>query len=209
MKGTGHHNFMAGCGSLLWAFEVGLSLDQGQGVYSGWSDVDGSSQLRLCHTCIIDVMGLLRWGLCTFHSHLTHWGRVTHICVNKILICSDNGLSPDRHQAIIWTNAGILLIGPLGTNFSEIPIENDTFSFKKIHLKMSSAKWRPFCLGLHVLKLLPLPWHARVFGQTIYLSYRKRAELRRYMNQLKAVGWDSLEMYVFSYHKSFRVFTVG
>ena len=38
------------------AFEVGLSLDQGQGVYSGWSDVVVSSQLRLCHTCIIDVM---------------------------------------------------------------------------------------------------------------------------------------------------------
>ena len=38
------------------AFEVGLSLGQGQGVYSGWSDVDGGSQLRLCHTCIIDVM---------------------------------------------------------------------------------------------------------------------------------------------------------
>ena len=38
------------------AFEVGLSLDQGQGVYSGWSSVDGSSQLRLCYTCIIDVM---------------------------------------------------------------------------------------------------------------------------------------------------------
>ena len=38
------------------AFEVGLSLDQGQGVYSGWSDVVGSSQLRLCHTCILDVM---------------------------------------------------------------------------------------------------------------------------------------------------------
>ena len=38
------------------AFEVGLSRDQGQGVYSGWSDVVVSSQLRLCHTCIIDVM---------------------------------------------------------------------------------------------------------------------------------------------------------
>ena len=38
------------------AFEVGLSLGQRQGVYSGWSDVDGSSQLRLCHTCMIDVM---------------------------------------------------------------------------------------------------------------------------------------------------------
>ena len=38
------------------AFEVGLNLDQGPGVYSRWSDVDGSSQVRLCHTCIIDVM---------------------------------------------------------------------------------------------------------------------------------------------------------
>ena len=26
----------------------------------------------------------------------------------------DDGLSPDRRQTIIWTNAGILLIGPLG-----------------------------------------------------------------------------------------------
>ena len=40
------------------AFEVGLSLDQGQGVYSGWSDVVVSSQLRLCYTCIIDVMSI-------------------------------------------------------------------------------------------------------------------------------------------------------
>ena len=55
---------------------------------------------------------------------LTHWGRVTHICLNKLtIISSDNGLSPGRRQAIIWTNAGILLIGPLGTNFSEILIE--------------------------------------------------------------------------------------
>ena len=85
-------------------------------------------------------------------NHLTHWGRVTHICVNKILIIgSDNGLSPDRRQAIIWTNAGILLIGPLGTNFSEIAIEIHISLFKKIHLKISSAKWRPFYLGLNVL----------------------------------------------------------
>ena len=59
-------------------------------------------------------------------------------------IGSDNGLSPGRRQAIIWTIAGILLIGPLGTNFSEIFIGIQTFSFKKMHLKMSSAKWRPF-----------------------------------------------------------------
>ena len=67
------------------------------------------------------------------------------------IIASDNGLSPGRRQAIIWTNTGILLIGPLGTNFNEILIEIQTFSFKKMHLKMSSAKWRPFCLGLNVL----------------------------------------------------------
>ena len=76
---------------------------------------------------------------------LTHWGRVTHICVNKLtIIGSDNGLSPDRRQAIILTNAGLLLIGPLGTYFREILIEILTFSFKKIHLKMSSAKLRSF-----------------------------------------------------------------
>ena len=73
---------------------------------------------------------------------LTHWGRVTHIYVSKLTsIGSDNGLSPGRRQAIIWTNAGILLIGPVGINFSEILIRTQTFSFKKMHLKMSSAKW--------------------------------------------------------------------
>ena len=88
---------------------------------------------------------------------LTHWGRVRHICINKIaIIGSHNGLSPGRRQAIIWTNAGILLIWLLGTNFSEISIKIDTFSLKKIHLKMSSGKWRPSCLGLNVLTHLPL-----------------------------------------------------
>ena len=84
---------------------------------------------------------------------LTHWGRVTHICVVKLTIIGpDNGLSPGRRQAIIWTNAGILSIGPLGTNFLEILIGIQTFSFTKMHLKMSSAKWGPFCIGLNVLK---------------------------------------------------------
>ena len=93
---------------------------------------------------------------------LTHWGRVTHICVSNLtIIGSDNGLAPARRQAIIWTNAGILLIGPCGTNFSEILIGIQTFSFKKIRLKMSSAKFRPFCLSLNVLMEIPMLvwWH--------------------------------------------------
>ena len=89
-----------------------------------------------CHShCFnIDDGGLDRW-----HNRLrflTHWGRVTHLCVDKLtIIGSDNGLSPERRQAIIWTNAGILIIGPLGTNFSEILSEIHTFSLQKIRLK--------------------------------------------------------------------------
>ena len=83
---------------------------------------------------------------------LTHWGRV-HICVSKLsIIGSDNGLSPGRRQAIIWTNAGILLIRTLGTNFSEILGEIHSFSFSKMHLKMSSATWLLFGLGLNELR---------------------------------------------------------
>ena len=83
---------------------------------------------------------------------LTQWGRVTHIGVGKLtIIGSDNGFSPGRRQAIIWTNPGILLIGHLGTSFSEILIEIHTFSFKTIDFKMSSGKWRRSCLGLNVL----------------------------------------------------------
>ena len=73
------------------------------------------------------------------------------ICVCELtIIGSNNGLSPCRRQAIVWTNARILLIGPIGANFSEILIEIHKFSVKKIHLKMSSGKWRPFRIGLNV-----------------------------------------------------------
>ena len=83
---------------------------------------------------------------------LTHWGRVTHICVgNLTIIGSVNGLSPGRRQAIIWSNAGILIIGPIATNFIEILIKIITFSFKKMRSKVSSGKRRPSCRGLNVL----------------------------------------------------------
>ena len=83
---------------------------------------------------------------------LTHWGRATHICVGNLTIIGwDYGLSPGRRQAIISTTVGILSIGPLGTNFYEISIGIQTFSFKKMHFNMSSAKRCLFCLGLNVL----------------------------------------------------------
>ena len=78
---------------------------------------------------------------------LTHWGQVTHICISKLtIIGSDNGLSPGRRQAIIWTNAWILLIWHLGTNFSEILIEIHTFSFTKMCLSLNIVRFHPFVI---------------------------------------------------------------
>ena len=74
---------------------------------------------------------------------------VAGILVN---IGSGNGLSPGRRQAIVWTNAGILSITPQRTYFNEISFDIQIFSFKKMHLNISSAKWRPFCPGRDALK---------------------------------------------------------
>ena len=82
-----------------------------------------------------------------------HCGRGTHICISNLtIIGSDNDLSPDRRHAIILIIARILLIGPLRINFSEILFKMWAFSFKKMRLKISSAKWCLFRLGLDVLK---------------------------------------------------------
>ena len=83
------------------------------------------TQTQMCKKCL----PVVSWD----EYQLTHWSRVTHICFSKLtIIGSDDGLLPGRHQAIIWTNAGILLIGPLRTNFSEILIEIYTFSFTEM-----------------------------------------------------------------------------
>ena len=78
----------------------------------------------------------------TVHGFSTHWGWVTHVyvSVNYTIIGSDNGLFPVRHQAITWTNAWLLSIGPWGTNFSDIRIKIQNFSFMKMHLNVSSAQ---------------------------------------------------------------------
>ena len=101
---------------------------------------------RYLHLCCSNTFGNVVDIISRYHIPiiivLTHWGRVTHICVVKLTITgSDNGLSPGRRQTIIWTNAGILLIGPLRTNFSEILFGIQTSSFEKMHLKMSSVKF--------------------------------------------------------------------
>ena len=102
-------------------------------MYQYWQRV--SSAISLCHT------------------KLTHWGRMTHICVSKLsIIGSDNNLLTGQREAIIWNNDRKLSISPLGIYFSEILIGIQTLSFRKMHLKMLSTKWHPFYLGLSLLK---------------------------------------------------------
>ena len=85
-------------------------------------------------------------------NKLTHWGRVTHICVSKLtIIGSDNGLLAAWYQTIILTNAVILLIASQEKIFREISTEDHTFSFTHMHLIMSSARQWPFFLSPHLL----------------------------------------------------------
>ena len=109
-------------------------------------------------------------------SLLTHWGRVTLICVSKLtIIGSDNGLSSGPCQAIIRTNDRILLTGPQGTDFNEILIEIYTLSFKKMPLM--SAKRRPFCPSLNELT-------------GIILCMHPANERRHYNVTSSLIGWD-------------------
>ena len=89
---------------------------------------------------------------------LTHWVRVTHVCVNELtIISSDNGLSPGRRQAITWTNAGILVIGTLGINFSEIYLNQNSNifiqenAFENVIKKLTAIVSQPQCVN-HVGK---------------------------------------------------------
>ena len=122
---------------------------------------------------VSSVFGQLLRGNCA-DIDLNHWSRVTHICVGKLIIIgSDNGLSPDRRQAIIWTNAGFLSIAPLRTYFRENLTKIQQFSLKKLHVKMSSAKWRLSCLGLNVLTV-----HYQCDPKTIIQNLRRLMKIQ-------------------------------
>ena len=49
----------------------------------------------------------------------------------------------DHHRALISTNPGILLIGPLETKPKE---KKKHFSKDEVNLKMSPTKWQSFCI---------------------------------------------------------------
>ena len=68
-----------------------------------------------CRFCVINALfsGKMKNKVLskTDCGSLTHWDRVTHICVGYLTIIDlVKGLSPGRRQVIIWNNSGILLI---------------------------------------------------------------------------------------------------
>ena len=83
---------------------------------------------------------------------------MTHICVCKLtIIGSHDRLLPWRRQAIVWANAGISLIEPLGTNFSEIlnwKIFIQESAFENVVCKMSAILSRPQCVKYVSVELL-------------------------------------------------------
>ena len=100
-------------------------------------------------------------------QYLTHWGRVTHICVTKLtIIDSDDGLSPGQFQAIIWTNARIVSIRPLAINLNEILIEMfiHVNALENCVLKMTTILFLPQWVkaDYHLLcKSRWIHWHSR------------------------------------------------
>ena len=90
-----------------------------------------------------------------------------------------------QRQTIIQTNSGILSIGPLGTKFSEILIKIQIFSFMKMHLRISSAKRRPFCPGGDGLYQEDEALHYKLF----VAAHRFAGSVMR-----KKLSWDSMVM---------------
>ena len=109
----------------------------------------------------------------------------THICVgNLTIIGSDNGLSPGRWQAIIWTNAAILLIGSLGTNFPEISnifiLEN---AIESVVCEMAAILPRPQCVKWEQLPIT-LPNNSMRMAGKLTLAVSLNRMYRAFTNSL-------------------------
>ena len=150
-------------------------------VFMAWSNQGALAKVTFGWHLALNLYFKLSSGECP----LTHWGRGMHICVSKLTIIGwDNGLSPGWCQAIIWASCGILLIGPLGTNFSEILIGIQTFSyteiFESVICKMTAILSQPRCVNMTHL----CGWNKLSFYQVNFTSWNKELFL----------GWVSFDI---------------
>ena len=92
---------------------------------------------------ILLIIRRFLWNMINYSEakvNLTHWGQLAHCAI----ICSADGLAPNRHQNITWPNADIATIGPIETYIRDTRNKTNkiTFSWNKMHVKMSSAEFR-------------------------------------------------------------------
>ena len=131
--------------------------------------------------------------------------------MNRASSGSDNGLSPIRRQAIIWTNAGILLIGPLGQTSLRFWLKIQNFSFTKMHTKMSSAKWRPFCAGGDEInkQFSKQGWDSAAIMRRHCNIYNKRGQGILRLDRPKCLTENNQRKYVYYKHYPLRLFTLS
>ena len=79
-----------------------------------------------------------------------------HICISKVTVIGpDIGLSPERRQAILWTNAGILFIGTLGTKIQWNLKQNSYIfilenAFENVICEIAGILSRSQCVNLSI-----------------------------------------------------------
>ena len=109
------------------------------------------------NTCNIQLFAVIMWSNITYYCIRHCWDT----CISNIRFCTYNrhptpsfGVSIvrifNKIDRIIWANVDWLLIGLLGSSFNKIWITIKQFWYTKTNLKMSSAKWGPFCLGINM-----------------------------------------------------------
>ena len=128
--------------------------------------------------------------------------------MNWVSIGSGNGLSPIRHQAITWTNAVLLSTGLLGTNFSEIWVRILSFSFNKMHFKISSARMAAIYLSsitkVNFVVSLQLDLHIKTHLSMVVFRYSMGQSVYMYKNSGNVVDEILMLCFVFWFKLHWR-----
>ena len=123
-----------------------------------WHEDDDCHKLNSTHWCRVTRMCVInkqgyhwfRWRLVSSDQRLMEVGFKTQRFIRRKCIRKRRlqMVGPFAAKPLSKPcNAGLLSIVPLGTNFSLILFKIQKFSFTKMHLNISSAKWRSFCPG--------------------------------------------------------------
>ena len=130
---------------------------------------------------------------------LTHWGRVTHICIGKLTIIGwDNGLSPGRRQAIYlnqcWNIVNLTLRSKLQWNFNR----NSNIFIQENALENVVSQMVSICLGLNVLRVNPSSTdHVNLLKTTTQINQTQQLNSKSHINskQFTPLVWLNFWLY--------------